>query len=75
MMDSSIQGVKPDAEAIKAAKDRNEEVPGGRRCGAYSHLEWPELLRANNIPTVFKSTVKAPDWAFISLVRVESYLR
>ena len=28
MMDSSIQGVKPDAEAIKAAKDRNEEVPG-----------------------------------------------
>jgi hypothetical protein len=37
MLESSIQEVKPDAEAIKAAKDRNEEVPGAevRRC---SHL-------------------------------------
>ena len=28
IMESSIQGIKPDAEAIKAAMDRDQEVPG-----------------------------------------------
>lgn len=30
MMESSIQEVRPDAEAIEAAAGRNEEVPGTR---------------------------------------------
>jgi hypothetical protein len=33
------------------------------------------VLRDQHIPTLFESTVKAPDWAFISWVRVKSNLR